>query len=114
MDALQRLVDQGLWGLELPLVVRGRQISAATLADMPPGCYDGPQPGTRPLALQSPIQRGLDVRLLQLRLSDQGFDVRADGLFGQASQKCVKQYQTRHGLPGTGAVDVELIARLVS
>lgn len=66
MDAFQRLIDQGYWGLELPLVVREKEISSATLSAQPPGCYDGPQSGTRTLALQSPMQRGLDVRLVQL------------------------------------------------
>ena len=64
MDAFQRLIEQGYWGLELPLVVRGAEISSTTLRATPPGCYDGPQPGTRTIALQSPLARGLDVRLL--------------------------------------------------
>lgn len=113
MDALQRLIDQDLWGLELPLVVRGKEISSATLDASPPGCYDGPQPGTRALALQTPLHRGLDVRLLQLGLSDEGLDVRADGVFGQASMKCVRQYQAAHELPVTGTADIALLARLV-
>lgn len=113
MDAFQRLIDQGFWGLELPLVVRGREISAATLAAMPPGCYDGPPPGSRILAVQSPLARGLDVRLLQLGLSDLGADIKADGVFGQASFRCVKDYQTRNGLPPTGVADVALIAKVV-
>ena len=31
MDAFQRLIEQGYWGLELPLVVRGAEISSTTL-----------------------------------------------------------------------------------
>lgn len=114
MDTFQRLIDQGYWGLELPLVVRGQEISSVTLSATPRGCYDGPQPGTRPLALQSPLQRGLDVRLLQLGLSDRGMDVKADGIFGQTSQQLIKKYQSAHGLPVTGVADVALIAQLVA
>jgi chitosanase len=47
MDAFQRLIDQDFWGLELPLVIREKEISTVTLGATPPGCYDGPQPGTR-------------------------------------------------------------------
>lgn len=114
MDTFQRLIDQGYWGLELPLVVREQEISNVTLSATPRGCYDSPQPGTRSLALQSPLQRGLDVRLLQLGLSDQGVNVKADGIFGQTSQQLVKEYQSVHGLPVTGVADVSLIARLVA
>jgi chitosanase len=113
MEAFQRLIDLNLWGLELPLVVRGQEISAATLCATPPGCYDGPQPGTRPLSLQSPMLRGLDVRLLQLGLSQRGVDVRADGVFGNGALNAVKAYQAINGRPVTGAVDLALLAELV-
>jgi len=113
MDTFQRLIDQDYWGLELPLVVRGQEISSITLTATPRGCYDGPQPGTRSLALQSPLQRGLDVRLLQLGLSDRGVDIKADGIFGQTSLRLIKEYQYTHNLPVTGVVDLALIARLV-
>lgn len=114
MDAFQRLADQGFWALDLPLVVRGAEISLATLNAMPPGCYDGPEPGTRDLALQTPLARGLDVRLLQLGLSERGLEITADGIFGQISASCVKQYQTTQGLPATGQADAALVAQLVS
>ncbi|CAH1386120.1 chitosanase [Candidatus Nitrotoga sp. M5] len=113
MDAFQRLIDQDYWGLPLPLVVRGQEISTDSLSATPRGCYDGPQPGTRSLVLQSPLQRGLDVRLLQLGLSDRGIDIKADGIFGQTSLRLVKEYQYTHNLPVTGVADLALIARLV-
>lgn len=114
MDVFERLIDQGYWGLELPLAVRDREISTVTLQSTPPGCYDGPQPGARVLALQSPLQRGLDVRLLQLGLSDTGADIKADGIFGQTSVRRIKEYQSANGLPVTGAADAALIARLTA
>ncbi|MFH0730304.1 MAG: peptidoglycan-binding protein [Pseudomonadota bacterium] len=112
MDAFQRLIDQGYWGLELPLVVRGTEISVEALVATPPGCYDSPQPGSRILALQSPLQRGLDVRLVQLGLSDRDADIKADGIFGQTSVKRIKEYQIRAGKPATGVADIALIAEL--
>jgi chitosanase len=114
MDAFGRLIELGFWGLELPLVVRGAEISSATLNATPPGCYDGPEPGSRALALQTPLHRGLDVRLLQLALSDRGVDIRADGVFGQGSLRQVKAWQQANGLPATGIADIALIASLTA
>ncbi|CAG1018006.1 Chitosanase [Burkholderiaceae bacterium] len=113
MDALRRLIDLDQWGLALPLVVRGREISADALAAAPPGCYDGPQPGARAIALQQPLARGLDVRLVQLGLSDRGMDIRADGVFGPGSSRTVKAFQVARGLPVTGVADIALISSLV-
>jgi chitosanase len=112
MDAFQRLIDQGYWALDLPLVVRGQEISQASLSATPPGCYVGPQPGTRPLALASPLERGLDVRLTQLGLSDHGVDIMADGIFGQTCARRVREFQAAQALPVTGVADVALIAHL--
>jgi chitosanase len=113
MDAFQRLIDQDAWGLPLPLVVRGREVSPETLAALPPGCYDGPPPGTRVLAVQSPLQRGLDVRLVQLALSDQGCEIVADGIFGTSSARFIRAFQRSGELPETGAADAGLIHRLI-
>ncbi len=101
MDALKRLIDQGFWGLGLPLVVRSKEISPLTLAAMPPGCYDGPQPGARPMALQIPLVRGLDVRLAQLGLSDRGMEIQTDGVFDQTSTHVLKAWQAQNGRPVT-------------
>ncbi|HMW17970.1 MAG TPA: peptidoglycan-binding protein [Accumulibacter sp.] len=114
MDVFKRLVDQNRWGLDLPLVIRGKEVSLATLSAIPPGCYDGPQPGTRNITLQSPLPRGLDVRLVQLGLSDWGADIKADGVFGQHSVECLKRYQKAKGHPVTGVADPALIAQLLA
>ncbi|MBO9548071.1 peptidoglycan-binding protein [Pseudomonas sp.] len=111
-QALRQLITQGHWGLDLPLVVRGLEISTATLNAMPPGCYDGPQPGSRALALQTPMARGLDVRLVQLGLCARGADIKADGLFGQTSVARLKEYQKAKGLAASGVADVSLIVQL--
>ena len=114
MEAFQRLIDQGYWGLELPLVVHGAEVSRTTLAATPPGCYDGPQPGTRSLALQTPLARGIDVRLVQLGLSERGVSIKADGIFGQTSVNLLKGYQASHGLPVNGVADPQLISQLLA
>jgi chitosanase len=114
MDAFQRLIDLNQWGLMLPLVLRGAEISTATLSGLPPGCYDGPVPGSRPLMLAQPLARGLDARLLQLSLSDRGAQVKADGVFGRASAEAIRQLQIIRGLPATGVADAALIAALLA
>jgi chitosanase len=108
MDAFHRLIELGAWGLELPLVVRGAEISQTALFAMPPGTFDGPHPGTRDISLPSapgPLQRGLDVRLVQLALSERGTNIRADGVFGRASAERVAEHQRSIGVPATGVVD---------
>lgn len=112
MDAFRRLIDQNLWNLDLPLVVRGEEISAASLAAQPRGVFDGPLPGSRQLMLQTPIQRGLDVRRVQLGLSTAGREILADGLWGRGSTEVLKSYQQQHGLPPTGVADPALVLQL--
>lgn len=114
MDEFQYLINDDNWHLSLPLVVRDKEISDATLLAMPPGCFAGPQPGSRILGLQQPLARGLDVRLMQLGLSDRNIVLQADGIFGQESQRRVKEYQAANGLPVTGVADIDLIAKLTS
>ena len=114
MDAFQRLIDQGYWGLELPLVVRGLEISRVTLEATPTSCFDGPQPGSRTLAVQTPLIRGLDVRLVQLGLSALRTNIKADGIYGNTSARCIREYQAAHGLPATGIADLSLITQLAA
>ncbi len=114
MDAFRRLVALDAWSLTLPLVVRDVEISLASLSASPRGCYDGPTPGSRVLAVESPLQRGLDVRLVQLGLSRRGVDVRADGIFGQGCAGALRDFQTAQGMPATGSADMSLIATLLA
>ena len=64
--------------------------------------------------VQTPLQRGLDVRRLQLGLSRRGIDIKADGIFGQGAAKCVRDFQTANNLPATGRAGIALIADLVA
>ncbi len=113
MDAFQRLLDQNQWGLALPLVVRGVEVSELSLAAVPRGCFDGPQPGSRPLLLASPLATGLDVRLLQLALSELQVAVTADGVFGKASANAIRAFQIAHGQEASGTADVAFIRKMV-
>jgi chitosanase len=113
MDAFRRLIDLDGWSLTLPLVVRDLEISLASLAATPRGCYDGPEPGSRRLTVQSPMLRGLDVRLMQLGLSRRGVDIRTDAIFGHGAAGAVRAFQAANGLPATGTVDVDLVVELI-
>lgn len=112
MDAFNQLMTQDLWNLDLPLAMRGAEISTATLFALPPNVYDGPQPGTRVIEVCTPMQRGLDARLAQLALSERGAAMTADGIFGRVTRAHVMDFQRREGLPATGAVDAALFERL--
>lgn len=114
MDAFARLIALGNWGLSLPMVVLSREISLQTMSGLPSDAFDGPAPGTRPLALASPMLKGLDVRLLQLGLSDLGIDVRADAIFGKGSRDAIIALQQRQGVPPTGALDAADVLRLAA
>jgi chitosanase len=114
MDTLKALVDAGKWGLELPLVIRGREVSMATLGGKPGGCYDGPVAGSRALAVQAPLARGADVRKVQLVLSLDGIEVVADGIYGSATAQLIKNQQKAAKLPETGVADPSLIAALLA
>jgi chitosanase len=114
MEAFQRLLDLGLWSLPLPFVVRGCEISEQSLQGLPPGCYDGPEPGTRALGLSSPLLRGLDVRLLQLGLSERGVALMADGVYGPGTRDAVRGFQLARGEPASGALDAAQVLALCS
>jgi len=52
--------------------------------------------------------KGLDVLMLQRYLISQGFDLKADGIFGPITESKVKEYQKIKGLPETGIVTEEV------
>jgi chitosanase len=114
MDAFRRLASEEAWALPLPLVVTGEELSLASLAAPPRGCHEGPEPGTRALAVQSPLQRGLDVRLVQLALSDQGCDLCADGVYGPVTARCIRAFERSLELPETGIADAALVQKLLA
>ena len=56
----------------------------------------------------------LDVRLLQLGLSQLGADIRTDGVFGRASSRCVADHQSRVSLPVSGVANPPLVLSLAT
>jgi chitosanase len=102
MDALLDLASHEAWQLDMPLVVRGVEISELTLAGDPPGCYSGPAAGSRELSVQSPLLRGADVRLLQLDIGTPALPLVADGIYGTGTIDAFRIYQKLKGMPQTG------------
>lgn len=72
--------------------------------------------GDRTLYLRYPYHRGDDVRALQAGLNLLGFDAgREDGIFGERTDRAVKQFQRNVGMPPDGIVGVttmEAVRRL--
>ena len=71
--------------------------------------------GFEPYTLtMEPLSRGMKnehVRAVQQLLRDYGID--ADGSFGPATENAVECFQEENGLPATGVVDQETMARLL-
>ena len=59
---------------------------------------------TRTLKLLSTPMQGEDVRQLQQALNQAGFDLKADGIFGKATDQAVRQFQQQKGLTVDGQV----------
>lgn len=106
MEAMEALIAQDAWMLELPLVVRDLTINGETLSATPPRVYDGPEPRSREIKLSTSTPRGLDVRLVQLALSGLGHRIKADGIFGRGSKGVVETFQRGQGLAVTGTVGI--------
>ncbi|CAM9870141.1 unnamed protein product, partial [Phaeothamnion confervicola] len=107
MDVMRGLIEADSWDLAMPLVVRGFEISPATLAAPPAGIYDGPASGSRDLRSGPQLMVGQDVRRVQLALSRPwiGYDIGADGKFGKVTGQFVAAFQTSRGLPVNGVVN---------
>lgn len=105
METFRGLIDADAWMLEMPLLVRGLEINQQTLSATPPNVYDSPEPGSRQLVVTSPLQRGLDVRWVQLALSGAGRRLGADGIYGGQSRRSMQAFQRERGLAVTGRVD---------
>lgn len=67
----------------------------------------------RILKLTSPFMRGDDVKQLQSRLKEKGYDPgQIDGIFGRKTQRAVKQFQREHDLKADGIVGKKTFAAL--
>lgn len=97
MDAFGALVEQQKWNLELPLSVRGVNISADLLPA--PGSAAG---AARVLRLTSPYLRGADVTAVQAALAARGRQIAADGIYGPYTHALVKAWQTENSIAEEG------------
>ena len=101
-DSFLDMIELDLWDLHLPLVVRGLEISDDTLTADPPDSFSGPEPGERDILFSTPMQKGLDVRQVQLGLSEAGMSIKADGWFGRGTEQTLKRWHQRQGILANG------------
>jgi chitosanase len=102
MDALQQLVDANNWDLTLPLTVRGVLINETALDSQPEGAA-AEVTRARVLRLATPMMRGDDVVQLQRALASRvprGLD--ADGIFGLATDRALREFQAAQHLTVDG------------
>ncbi|MGE5560624.1 MAG: peptidoglycan-binding protein [Chloroflexota bacterium] len=78
----------------------------------PPASGNHPA-GSRDLFVTTPYLRGEDVRLVQEKLIELGYDPGAlDQVYGPKTAAAVRQFQADEGLPATGVVDQATFRRL--
>ncbi len=70
--------------------------------------------GDRVLYIRYPYVRGDDVRAAQARLNQLGFDVgREDGIFGERTDRAVREFQRNVGLPSDGILGATTLDTLL-
>jgi len=104
MDAFIQLINNGSWGLPLPLTVRGVLITEDILSAASPTRPSAHTPDEGTLHLQAPPMQGDNVRALQQALVSAGFSVAVDGVFQASTDAAVKQFQQQKGLTIDGIV----------
>ena len=106
MDALNGLIADGNWALELPISVRGHRLDESILSVEPPIRVSAEVAEMRLLRLRRTHLQGADVAALQGKLADAdpGLDIEVDGEFGPGTEMAVKTFQERHGLTADGIV----------
>jgi len=111
MDSFRKLIDEGKWDLEPPLYVRGVKIDEGVLGERPirVSAQDVEQ---RLLSLKTPYMQGDDVRAVQESLQSAGFKLKADGIFGKATDEAVRKFQKRRKLKVDGIVGQATLAAL--
>ena len=97
MDSFRGLIGENKWGLELPLTVRGVRIDESVLLGAPLRVSAEDRQAVGILRLETPAQRGEDVRRVQEALVRAGCAVTVDGVFGPETDRAVRAFQAAHG-----------------
>lgn len=97
MDSFRGLIGENKWGLELPLTVRGVRIDESVLLGAPLRVSAEDRQAVGILRLETPAQRGEDVRRVQEALVRAGCAVTVDGVFGPDTDRAVRAFQAAHG-----------------
>ncbi len=97
MDSFRGLIGENKWGLELPLTVRGVRIDESVLLGAPLRVSAEDRQAVRILRLETPAQRGEDVRRVQEALVRAGYAVTVEGVFGPDTDRAVRAFQAAHG-----------------
>jgi chitosanase len=103
MDSLSQLIQQEKWQLELPLTIRGFQITADLLL-APPVRASAETESRRVLKLVEPYMVGDDVRALQNALASRDFGGTIDGIYGPLTEARVRQFQMQNNMKTDGMV----------
>ena len=104
MDALQEIISTGNWSLSLPLSCRDIQLTESLLTgagDARATDLESPRPMLR---LRVPMDQQPAVRELQVTLMDNGISLSIDGVFGDQTERAVKEWQNTNGLTVDGIV----------
>lgn len=112
MDALQSLIDEANWDLRLPISVRGQIVDQDAFERDAPVRVSAEIVEMRMLRLRQPFLQGEDIRELQVALAANNVNVDTDGIFGPATEKAVRQFQSQNGLVADGIAGPATLAAL--
>jgi len=104
MDEFKKIIEAANWRLDLPLKVRGLDITEEILLNGEPVRPSAAE-NERNLRLTRPFMEGEDVREIQEalnRIANAG--VTTDGVFGPRTEKAIRDFQTKEGLIADGIV----------
>jgi chitosanase len=104
MDSFLQLIRGNKWDLPLPLTVRGVLIDEVVLSGTAPSRPSAHGPDEITLQNETPPVQGENVRAVQQALVKAGIAIPVDGVFAQATETAVKQFQSQKGLTADGIV----------
>jgi peptidoglycan hydrolase-like protein with peptidoglycan-binding domain len=101
------LLEDGIVGSQVYAILQGRGTGTGTPLPRPP-ISETPLPGGG-LTIGD---RGERVTELQRRLSEEGYAVHVDGVYGEDTRSAVLAYQQSRGLQATGVANAQTLATL--